>query len=177
MSENLTIRGRLMNRIFAIPTVAQWWARRRARGASNFVDSSTGIPFVRPGKPLSQMKGALITTAGIHLLNQRPFDMVNPDGDPTWREIPGDVEQTQITITHKYYDHTDADRDLNVVFPLEHFRSLVQQGVMGSLAARHFGFMGHIDGALVSELNNRTAPEVAAKLRAEGVDFAFLTPA
>jgi hypothetical protein len=37
--------------------------------------------------------------------------------------------------------------------------------------------MGHIDGAQLPILNERTAPEVAAKLRADGVDFAFLTPA
>jgi D-proline reductase (dithiol) PrdB len=64
-----------------------------------------------------------------------------------------------------------------VVFPLAHFRDLAAQGVVGALATRHFGFMGHIDGSLVGVLNATTAPEVAAKLRADGVDFAFLTPA
>jgi D-proline reductase (dithiol) PrdB len=103
--------------------------------------------------------------------------MVNPDGDATYREIPGDVAIEQITITHKYYDHTDADADLNVIFPLAHFRDLVKKQVIGALASRHYGFMGHIDGAQLPILNERTAPEVAAKLRADGVDFAFLTPA
>jgi D-proline reductase (dithiol) PrdB len=53
----------------------------------------------------------------------------------------------------------------------------VQQGVIGSLAPRHFGFMGHIDQAEVARLTAETAPAVAAKLRADGVDLAFLTPA
>ena len=40
----------------------------------------------------------------------------------------------------------------------------------------------HIEGMdavinLIGILNERTAPEVAAKLRDDGVDFAFLTPA
>jgi D-proline reductase (dithiol) PrdB len=118
-----------------------------------------------------------LTTGGIHLPSQSGFDMVNPDGDATYREIPGDVAIEQITITHKYYDHTDADADLNVIFPLAHFRDLVKKQVIGALASRHYGFMGHIDGAQLPILNERTAPEVAAKLRADGVDFAFLTPA
>ena len=118
-----------------------------------------------------------MTTGGVHLPEQPPFDMDNPDGDATYRAIPTDTPPERITITHKYYDHSDADADLNVIFPLEHFRSLVQTGIIGSLASHHFGFMGHIEGEQVTILNERTAPEVAAKLRADGVDFAFLTPA
>ena len=96
---------------------------------------------------------------------------------PPTARFPGDVDPQSITITHKYYDHRDADADLNVVFPLAHFRDLVERGVIGGLGPRHFGFMGHIDAGQVDILRRRTAPEVAAKLRADGVDFAFLTPA
>ncbi|MDQ3250052.1 MAG: glycine/betaine/sarcosine/D-proline family reductase selenoprotein B, partial [Chloroflexota bacterium] len=116
-------------------------------------------------------------TAGVHLRTQPAFDMETPDGDATYREIPNKVALAELMITHKYYDHTDADADLNVVFPLAHFRDLADKGVIGSLASVHFGFMGHIDQAQVSILNTQTAPAVAAKLRADGVDAAFLTPA
>ena len=37
--------------------------------------------------------------------------------------------------------------------------------------------MGHIEAEQVGILNGITALDVAAKLRADGVDFAFLTPA
>ena len=177
MAETQTIYEKISNRLFAIPAVAQWWAKRSARRTAGLVDLSTGIPFAQLRKPLYQSKVALLTTGGIHLPSQSGFDMVNPDGDATYRDIPGDVAIEQITITHKYYDHTDADADLNVIFPLAHFRDLVKKQVIGALASRHYGFMGHIDGAQLPILNERTAPEVAAKLRADGVDFAFLTPA
>jgi D-proline reductase (dithiol) PrdB len=176
MSENKSWVEKLANRIYAIPGVAQFWASRVAQRSTQFVDDGA-IPFVRLNRQLLAARGALVTTAGVHLLSQPPFDMNNSDGDPTYREIPGDAALEEITITHKYYDHRDADADLNVVFPLAHFRDLVGQGVIGSLAPRHFGFMGHIEGDLVTTLTRRTAPEVAAKLRADGVDFAFLTPA
>lgn len=177
MAEKRSFAEKLSNRLFGIPAVAQLWAKLTAGRVGGLVDLSSGIPFARRQKPLRQSKVALLTTGGIHLVDQPPFDMENPDGDATYREIPGDVALAQITITHKYYDHTDADADLNVIFPLSHFRDLVAKGIIGALAPRHFGFMGHIDGEQVSILNERTAPAVAAKLRADGVDFAFLTPA
>ena len=177
MTEKRTFSERLANRFFAIPIVAQWWARRSAAHISTLVDTSTAIPFARVRKPLRIARVALLTTAGVHRRDQPPFDMQNPDGDPTYREVSGTVEVGDLMITHKYYDHTDADADLNVVFPLAHFRNLVQKGVIGSLAPLHFGFMGHIDQAEVARLTADTAPAVAAKLRAGGVDFAFLTPA
>jgi D-proline reductase (dithiol) PrdB len=177
MSENRTLPERLANRFFAIPAVAQLWAKVTAGRTDGLVDLSGAIPFAPLRKPLHQCKAALLTTGGIHLPEQPPFDMTNPDGDAGYRAIPDNIALNAITITHKYYDHSDADRDLNVIFPLTHFRALVQQGVIGSLATTHFGFMGHIDGEQVPILNERTAPEVASKLRADGVDFAFLTPA
>ncbi len=177
MSENRTILERLANRLFALPAVAQVWAKLTAGRTSTLVDLSDGIPFARLTKPLARCKVALLTTGGIHLREQLPFDMENPEGDATYRSIPGDVLLERITITHKYYDHSDADNDLNVIFPLAHFRDLVKEGVLGGLASSHFGFMGHIDGEQVTILNGKTAPQVAAKLRADGVDVAFLTPA
>ncbi len=177
MAEKRSIYERIMNRLFALPAVAQLWAKRAARGTSTLVDLSGDIPFARLRKPLAQCTVALITTGGIHLPEQTPFDMENPDGDASYRELPGNVDMQRIAITHKYYDHTDADTDLNVIFPLTHFRDLVSRGVIGALAPRHFGFMGHIEGAQLPILNGRTAQEVATKLRADRVDIAFLTPA
>ena len=166
---------RLQNRFFAIPAVAQWWAGRFVRGAASSADGP--IPFARLTKPLAECTVALITTGGVHLTSQPPFDMADPDGDASLREIPSDVALAELTITHDYYNHTSADRDVNVVFPLERIRELAQQGVIGRVAARHFGLMGHIEGKHLVRLQAKTAPEIAAKLRADGVDFAFLTPA
>jgi D-proline reductase (dithiol) PrdB len=177
MPEKRTLFEQIANRIYAIPSVTQWWAQRTATKTANWVDLSSGIPFAKLRKPLRRSRLALLTTGGVHLTEQPPFDMQNPDGDPSWRLIPGDVDPVRVIITHKYYDHRDADADLNVIFPLTHFRDLVAKGIIGSLAPRHFGFMGHIDQGLIEVLNRQTAPEVAAQLRADGVDVAFLTPA
>ena len=166
---------RIQNHFYAIPAVAEWWASRFVRRVRSSADGP--IPFARLTKPLAECTVALITTGGVHLTGQPAFDMTDPDGDATLREIPGDVGLADLTITHDYYNHSSADRDLNVIFPLEHFRELAQQRVIGGLARRHFGLMGHIEGEHLRHLQEKTAPEIAAKLRADGVDFAFLTPA
>lgn len=177
MSESLGFKERFFNWIYANPTIAQWWAKLTAGRTGALVDLSGDIPFAHMRKPLATARGALITTGGVHLPDQPPFDMENPDGDASYRMIPGDAAFDSLTITHKYYNHSDADEDLNVMFPLALFRELTAQGVIGGVAPRHFGFMGHIEGEQIPILNQTTAPEVAAKLRADGVDFAFLTPA
>ncbi|MFN8466979.1 MAG: glycine/sarcosine/betaine reductase selenoprotein B family protein [Caldilineaceae bacterium] len=177
MSRQLTWRQELMNRFFAIPAVTQWWARRTAAKITEVDEAHSTPPFAPLRKPLSACKVAIITTAGVHLRSQAPFNMDDPNGDATYRELPAAVAAADMMITHRYYDHRDADQDLNVVFPLAHFRDLVEHGVIGSLAPRHFAFMGHIEGSQAAILTRKSTPDVGAKLRMDGVDFAFLTPA
>lgn len=139
------------------------------------VDLST-VPWTPVEKPLSESRVAIVTTAGVHLLKQTPFDMKDPNGDPTFREIPSDASLDSYTITHDYYDHRDADKDLNIVFPVTRLDELVADGVVGEVAQRNFSFMGHIDGPYVGVLMEATAKEVAVKLNEDNVDIALLTP-
>jgi D-proline reductase (dithiol) PrdB len=80
-------------------------------------------------------------------------------------------------VTHDYYDHSDAEKDPNVIFPLTPLQNLVAEGVLGRLASTHYSFMGHIDGRHIKTLVEKTAREVAEKLRADEVDLVLLTPA
>ena len=151
--------------------------------AQRFIDGyqaqeSVGtIPWVKPEKPLNQSKLALVTTSGIHHRQQPPFDMRDSDGDPSYRELNGERLFDDFQITHDYYDHTDADKDPNVILPLERLRELVDERILGSLAQIHYAFMGHIDGRHIPTLVNKTAREIAEKLKADQVDLVLLTPA
>ena len=79
-------------------------------------------------------------------------------------------------VTHKYYDHSSADKDFNVVFPIDRLREMVSRGELGAVAPRHYGFMGHIADGKIEELMNVTAPVVARNLLGDGVDAVLLTP-
>jgi D-proline reductase (dithiol) PrdB len=118
-----------------------------------------------------------VTTAGVHLHWQPPFDIEDKDGDPTFREIPSWVDSEDLRITHNYYDHRDADRDINVVFPIQRLKELEAQEFVGKVAPRHFSFMGHIIGRHLDTLIKRTGPDVANLLKKDGADAVFLTPA
>jgi len=147
------------------------WARRHP-----FVEATT-IPWARLRVPLRETTVALVTTAGVHLAADRPFDMDDPDGDPSWRTIPVGAPRSALTITHDYYDHSAADRDINVVLPIDRLQELAREGRVGGIAPLAYSFMGHVDGRHVGTLMEVTAPAVAGRLVADGAGAAFLTPA
>lgn len=135
-----------------------------------------GRPWSALKKELRDSTVALVTTAGVHLKGQQPFDMENSEGDATYRELPSDTAKDDYMITHDYYDHSDADKDINVVFPIDRLREFVEEGRIGAVAQMNYGFMGHIAGALLDELINNTAPALAVKLKDAGVDVVIFTP-
>jgi D-proline reductase (dithiol) PrdB len=154
-----------------LPWMADRWARRH-----RFVTAES-IPWACLRHPIRDSRVALVTTAGIHLRGDRPFDMRDPDGDPSYRVIPADTGPEDLQITHKYYDHAAADRDPDVVLPLRRLRELHAAGEVGGLAPRCYGFMGHVDGRHLPTLMEVTAPEVAGRLAADGAQAVVLTPA
>jgi D-proline reductase (dithiol) PrdB len=103
--------------------------------------------------------------------------MEDPDGDPSFRAIPSSARQADLTITHKYYDHSAADRDINVVLPLNRLRELAAEGRIGGMPPFAYGFMGHVDGAHLGTLMRKSAPEVARRLKEDRADAVILTPA
>lgn len=135
------------------------------------------IPWFSPVKPLGEAKLALVTTAGIHHRDQPPFDMQDRDGDPSYRVLDGETLLGDFRITHDYYDHRDARKDPNIILPLDRIRELVNEGLLGGLAKTHYSFMGHIDGPHIVTLVEKTAREVAERLKSDRVDLVLLTPA
>lgn len=163
--------GRLLGRIYSrVPQLARRWGRSFA------AVSGGAAPLATPRRPLSACRLALVTTGGVHLRTQAPFDMADPQGDPSYRAIPPAAQADELTITHDYYDHSDARRDMNILLPLGLGRELAARGAIASLGTC-YGFMGHIEPPHVATLTERTAPEVARLLRRDRVDIALLTPA
>ncbi|MEC7193977.1 MAG: glycine/sarcosine/betaine reductase selenoprotein B family protein, partial [SAR324 cluster bacterium] len=80
-------------------------------------------------------------------------------------------------ITHNYYDHSDAEKDWNLIFPLERLRELRNFGKIGALSSNHYSLMGHITGPHLPTLLHQTAKELADRLRDEHTDLALLVPA
>lgn len=173
----MSITNRFKNRLIAkvitrYPSLAQ-----RFITAYQPWESGEAIPWTPVKKPLSDCKLAVVTTSGVHHNGQPPFDMQDSEGDPSFRVISGATIAGDFRITHDYYDHSDAEKDLNIVLPLDRLRELQEEGVVGRLADTHYSFMGHIDGRHIATLIGRTARQVVEKLRHDEVDVVLLTPA
>ncbi len=125
-------------------------------------------------KPLSRARLALVTTGGFVPPGAEPFK-VGKLGDPTYREIPADIDPRRLEIHHPHYDQAAARQDINVLFPLPLCRQLVDEGVLGSLAQTHYSFMGYIP--VTRTLVKTYAPEVARGVEREEVDAVLLVPA
>ncbi|MBI1919739.1 MAG: hypothetical protein HYS23_01525 [Geobacter sp.] len=164
-------KNRILARVFtAFPSLAAQWGKRLEMHGG-------GIPWAVPAKPLQEAVIALVTTGGVQLTSQTPFDMTDPNGDPTFREVPVYTPRERLAITHDYYDHRDAEKDLNLVFPVERLKEMVGAKALGTLHRTAFSFMGHIDGPHLKTLREKSAPEVAKKLAEAKVDYALLVPA
>lgn len=128
-------------------------------------------------KPLAGTRLAVVTTAAFHLPDQPPFDRTVRGGDSSYREIPFDTGLRTLRMAHKSdaFDAAGLHADANLALPLDRLRELAAQRIIGNPAPRHFSFMGSITAP--GRLMKETAPEVAAKLRGDGVDAVLLTPA
>jgi D-proline reductase (dithiol) PrdB len=102
--------------------------------------------------------------------------MMDNNGDSTFRMIDSTRPISSLLITHDYYNHSDADKDINIVFPIERLKELEAEGIVGETAQTHYGFMGHIKGPHVQTLIERRAPEVIAGLKNDSIDVVLLTP-
>jgi len=134
------------------------------------------VPWTPLRKPLSDCNVAIVSTAGLVLSGQAPFDSSVKGGDASYRVIPDDAHVAAMIDTHRSetYDHSGIESDPNLAFPLDRLRELARDRVIGRTAHRHLSFMGSITatGRMVTE----TAPEATRLLVADGVDAALLVP-
>ena len=79
-------------------------------------------------------------------------------------------------VSDSYYDTSDAELDVNTVFPIDRLRELEADGTIGSVAPRLWsGFMGRIYKR--THVLTEAAPALAEELHADDVDLFLLVPA
>ncbi len=132
------------------------------------------VPFTPFERELAKSNIAIVTAAGVHLRDQEPFNIADELGDLGFRVIPPDADTARLMVTHHHYDHTDADADINVVFPLDVLRELEADKVIGGLARKHVGYMGYT--MQLKAMYEGTAPEIANEIdKGSRADAVILT--
>jgi D-proline reductase (dithiol) PrdB len=137
------------------------------------------IPWTPLGRPIEQSSLAVISTAGVALKTDRPFDQEGERrdpwwGDPSFRELPRDTRTSDVGIYHLHIDTRFGEQDLNCLLPIERLEELEAAGEIGRVAPTHYSFMGYILRPQV--LLEATAPGMIRRLHEEDVDAALLIP-
>jgi D-proline reductase (dithiol) PrdB len=133
-------------------------------------------------KRLAESRIALLTSAGMYVKGSQPaFDLeheqTHPEwGDPTWRAIPAAAGADDLGLAHLHINDEDLLADPEIALPMHLLEELAGEGVVGAPATEHIAVMGYQDRSL-RDWRERTAPEVIAHLREQGVDGLILAPA
>lgn len=129
------------------------------------------VPFTPFEKDLATATVALVSATGVYPADEEPFPTVDP-GDISYRIIPGSADIGSLRIAHHHYDHSEADADPNIVFPLETLRSLVDEGLIAAVNDKHYsyGFTTRL-----RELYEQTFPDLADRIERSKTKLVLLT--
>ena len=129
------------------------------------------VPFTPFDKDLATAVVTLVSATGVYLPDQEPFPTEDP-GDVSYRVIPGPTEAGALRIAHHHYDHSEADADPNIVFPIDSLRELAAAGVIAGVNDNHYsyGFTTRL-----RELYEKTFPEIADKVERSKTKLVVMT--
>ncbi len=140
-------------------------------GEYQWLESQNAPAWTPLTKPLSDSKVGLICTGGIYSAGQTAFHFKD---DTTYRAIPTDVDVEDLRATHFAYDLTDARKDINVVFPVEQLRTMVDEGLIDSIAPDAYTLMGGIYST--RRVREELIPALVDRVLADEVDVVLLVP-
>ena len=134
------------------------------------------VPVARLAKPLGACRVAVVSSAGLVVPGDPPFDEGVKGGDWSFRVVPRDADVRDLEEHHRSdsFDHAGIEADRNVALPLDRLRELAAGGEIAEVAPRHVSMMGSVTAP--SRLAKKTAPAVADLLTEDAVDVVLLVP-
>ncbi len=151
------------------------WATVNERYPGAMITKTDFVPLAKLKKPLSESRLTFVSTSGVQPKISLPFDTVHPVGDYTFRRVPSDSKPEELEIHQLKYPIVGAEKDLNVIFPIERLQELAEQKIIGELAPDFFSFIGYNMDA--ERLERTLAEDIAAAVEAEKPDACLLAPA
>jgi D-proline reductase (dithiol) PrdB len=128
-------------------------------------------PWTPLRKSLRDCRACLVTTAGLRLKTQHEFRADRARGSAEFREISLFAHRRDLAFDFTNYDPREAEKDLNVIVPVDRLKELVDDRVLAGVHETFFSFYGLCqDVAALRE----SAREAARRAQC---DVAFLFPA
>ena len=137
------------------------------------------IPWAPLRKPLAESTVALVSTAGLALAGDIPFDQEGERRDPWWgdpshRIIPKTATAPDVEIHHLHIDPAFAKRDINCLLPLQRLIELEEANEIGEVAESHYSLMGYL--LQPQEMLEQSIPAIIQQMMDEQVDVVILIP-
>ena len=151
------------------------WETVNERYPGSMITNDDAIPLAELKKPLPECRICFVSTSGVQPKNSLPFDTVHPVGDYTFRRVPSNSQVEDLEIHQLKYPTFGAAEDLNVIFPIERLRDLVQRGEIGGLSKNFFTFIGY--NMDPQQLEQKLAEDIADAVCEEAPDIVVAAPA
>ena len=151
------------------------WETVNERYPGAMITKTDLVKLAKSPKPLAESRLMFVSTAGVQPKGTLPFDTVHPVGDYTFRPVPANSKTTDLEIHQLKYPTFGAEKDLNVIFPIERLRELVKEKFIGALTKNFYSFIGYNMDA--EKLEKTLAEEIAEAVEAEKPDIVLLAPA
>ncbi|HJU94286.1 MAG TPA: glycine/sarcosine/betaine reductase selenoprotein B family protein [Pyrinomonadaceae bacterium] len=132
-------------------------------------------PFTPARRALPMLNLALVSSAGAYIDGTPPFDTSSSAGDLSFREIPIEVEESDLRFAARGYDPVAVQADINAQVPVARLLEFEQNGIIGQLNPVFWSFCGVIrDAAMMTE---ELVPKLVQRVHRYEVQAALLIPA
>jgi len=132
-------------------------------------------PFTPARRALPMLSLALISSAGAYIDGTPAFDTQAASGDLSFKEIPIEVEASELKISARGYDPAAVQADINAQVPIERLLEFEGNGIIGQLNSVFWSFSGYIPDA--AKFADEFCPRMVERLKRYEVQAALLVPA
>ena len=119
-------------------------------------------------KEASSRRVSIVSSAAISKRGDKPFSWLANNH----RVIEKDNLDLVMTHVAVEYDRTAWQQDINTILPIDRLEEMAKNGEIGSVSNEHFSFIGSSDPIKME----RSAKEVAERMKDDAVDTVFLVP-
>ena len=119
------------------------WVTVNERYSGSMTTKGDFVPLAKLKKPLSGSGLTFVSTAGVQPQGTLSFDTVHPIGDYTFHRVPSGSKPINLEIHQLKYPAFSAERDLNIIFPIERLQKFAKEKVVRELTRNFFSFIGY----------------------------------